>query len=356
MSEVNVRLTQLRHAAEGLYRSSNRIQDSVQAAGDVMDGLFALGLSDPDLMQRYVSVRGQMMEWSGTLAHFADNLTDAADDIEMAHRETFAMPGWYGRRRQIDETETVIPVVLPFGAYIAPVNRPIYEALQTKRAELDSREVMLVGLVETRQTTQNELTDIRHRLLSNDPDLDVDAIPRVQSMVRQIEQLDGQIVALQSEIVVLQGEVDLLTEQLTRVAPAPGADMATIVEMQRGSTPIWLKNNTFDCVRHIVDKFNVPADIARDAFTWADNAANFPEYGISTGDVPLEGSVLMMSREHSYADDVYGHVMYVEKVVNGEVWVTDNYHPDSPVRLSSVTSEVGGDNMTYLYFPWHTSA
>jgi hypothetical protein len=98
----------------------------------------------------------------------------------------------------------------------------------------------------------------------------------------------------------------------------------------------------------------IPAVIANDAYLWNDNVLRYAEYGISSGDVPLPGSVIAFEREHSWADSQYGHLMYVEKVVNGEVWITDNYHPNTAVRLTDITTEISGENVTYLYFPWHT--
>lgn len=93
--------------------------------------------------------------------------------------------------------------------------------------------------------------------------------------------------------------------------------------------------------------------MALDAHSWNDLVLEHPEYGISIGDQPLEGSVIVLEREHSYADDVFGHVLYVESVSDGEVWVTDNNNPE-PIRFSDLTDQTTGDLVSYLYFPWHT--
>jgi hypothetical protein len=45
--------------------------------------------------------------------------------------------------------------------------------------------------------------------------------------------------------------------------------------------------------------------------------------------------------------------MYVERVDNGAVWITDNTHR-SPILLTDLTAEVSGQNIHYLYFPWWT--
>jgi hypothetical protein len=89
---------------------------------------------------------------------------------------------------------------------------------------------------------------------------------------------------------------------------------------------------------------------------WDQAAVQLPQYGITSGDIPLTGSVMVLEPTHSYADDVFGHILYVEKVDHGIVWVTDNLHPDSPVQLTAIMDEISGPNVTYLYFPWHTQA
>ena len=48
--------------------------------------------------------------------------------------------------------------------------------------------------------------------------------------------------------------------------------------------------------------------------------------------------------------------MYVERVDNGVVWITDNNHPNMPIRLTDLTGETSGPNIHYLYFPWQTQA
>jgi surface antigen len=63
-----------------------------------------------------------------------------------------------------------------------------------------------------------------------------------------------------------------------------------------------------------------------------------------------------MQPDHPFADDRFGHVMYVERVdPDGAVWVTDNFNHE-PVLLSRLTDEVSGPNIQYLYLPWQTQA
>ena len=99
----------------------------------------------------------------------------------------------------------------------------------------------------------------------------------------------------------------------------------------------------------------IPPGIPGNAMTWIDNAAAHPEYGITVGTQPLAGSVIVMQPEHSFANDIFGHVMYVERVENGAIWVTDNNN-HTPVLLSSLTDELTGPNIQYMYFPWQTQA
>jgi surface antigen len=97
----------------------------------------------------------------------------------------------------------------------------------------------------------------------------------------------------------------------------------------------------------------IPPGIPGNAMTWIDNAIANPEYGITVGNVPLTGSVIVMQPEHSFAHDVFGHVMYVERVENGQIWVTDNFH-HQPVLLNDMTDELAGPYIQYMYFPWQT--
>ena len=81
-----------------------------------------------------------------------------------------------------------------------------------------------------------------------------------------------------------------------------------------------------------------------------------PQYGITSGDVPLAGAVVVLEPDHPYADDVFGHVLYIERVEHGVAWVTDNLHPDTALPLTDLIDDVTGPNISYLYFPWHTQA
>jgi uncharacterized coiled-coil protein SlyX len=365
MSQVEARISQLREAAEQLRRSSRRLQESIQATTDAVDPLIALSATPPNFTPRYLAFRTQMTEWASTLDRFADQLGSAANDIDAA-RDGRTYPGFMllRRRRRVRPylperradpaalAPAPTPQPRPIGGYISERNKALYEQWRDRSDELQGREAALAGLIETRQQKAEDLAALRNRLHSYDPTRDIDQIPRIQAMQAEITQLDADMAATQNEIDIMQARVDHLEGRLSRVNPGPGANDATLIALEQGETAPWLHDNTFDCVRHVVGKFNVPANLAVDAHLWDDMAAQFSEYGVTTGDIPLEGSVLMMTPEHPYADDINGHIMYVERVENGVVWVSDDKNP-APVRLDEVTTEQQQD-MTYLYFPWHT--
>lgn len=153
----------------------------------------------------------------------------------------------------------------------------------------------------------------------------------------------------------IEAELADLSLRLDKITPAPGADPALIKAMEGAQTAAIIKQNTQDCVNYVVNRMAIPPKLPTDAHLWNDNIAKMPEYGIRIGHEPLEGSVMVMEREHPYADDLYGHLMYVERVEGDRVWVTDNYHPE-PVLLTDVTDVTSGPTITYLYFPWETKA
>lgn len=349
---VETRVGQLHEAADQLRRSSRRIQSSVQSASDAIDSLLVAGLNNPELQQRYLRFRGDMLRWSDTLDQFAYRLDGAALDISAALQQQFTMPRLNLRRRLTVELPTVLPVI-PLGVYVSRFNAPLFAQIRQYRERVVTQEATLAGLIETRTTTAADLEALKHRLHSFDPDMDLENNARIRAMQSDLDRLDVEIAQTQVEIDVLQVDLDQMTERLSLVSPGDGADIAEIVTLENSDSPHWLAENTHDCVNHVVEKFHVPAVIANDAKEWVANALNAPQYGIQVGEIPLEGAVLVMDPAHPFADDQYGHLMYVEKVVNGEVWVTDNFNPDTPVLLTDITEEIH-EHIQYLYFPWHT--
>lgn len=370
MAEIEVRLSQLRHAAESLYRSGRQIETSVQTVSDIIDELFLLGWDAPELQTRYLLYRGHMQNWAATVLYFAEKLSLTADDIERVQRDLNDTPR-FGHvshthlHLQAAPAVSALPAVpsapdvsalsVPAAiTYVSAANQVVYARWHDLGQTLTERHAALNALLEQRQQTLSELNGLQNRLLSDDPHIDLNSVPRLQLLHAGIARFDVQIESANSEIAALQGDYDRLNARLGLVQPGAGANLELIRSLETAQTPDWIKQKTYDCVNYIVHRMPIPPGVAVDAHMWDEMAQNLPQYGIQMGDVPLPGSVVVMEREHSFADDTYGHLLYVERVEAGVVWVTDNYHPDEAVRLADLTREMRGQNIHYLYFPWHT--
>lgn len=375
MSEVTVHLTELRQASERLRQSAYRLQMAVDNVLPIVDQSLIDALPASESAALYQAHKTNISTIPSKITQFADNLEQAADDIGAAienHQSgTTAVVHFYAPKRvqigsslnaaallstNAGDMSTPILNRMSLDEYISGRNQALYAELKATRSNLNDRSTALALLVNQRQTLNEDLTALKNRMLSYDATGSIETNPRVEALQTQINQLDHQIDSLKTEVHNLQVDVNQATERLTRVAPAPGAQLDAIVGLEGAENPQWMKNSTFGCVNHIVDKMPLPNGVPRDALLWDEAAKQLPQYGISWGETPLEGSVLQLEPSHPYADNQYGHVLYVEQVNNGVVWVTDNNHPDVPVRLTDIMSQVEGDDMRYLYFPWHTKA
>jgi predicted nuclease with TOPRIM domain len=407
MANVNANLTALREAANRLNQSSHRIEQSVQNVQTIIDELVGIGFESPaatQFMTLYNSQRGVMSHWAEQLLSFSAKLNESANAIEQAladsqssshHHshagvpfiaaaaapliaaplvETPPEPQWAQRQQWFpradpmrptrysagmeapDAPEAKPPQVHELDEYVSDANRDVYNELQGKRQQLSMSRTELVNLMETRDERLEELRALRNRLVSFDRDIDVDGVPRVQALRHEITELNRRIADAQHGIGDLGNQVDELTTRLERVKPGPDADLNLIASLEHGETQDYIKERTEGCVNYIVSRMAIPDGIPGDAHLWNDNAEIFKQYGITSGTEPLVGSVLVMEREHSFADDIAGHIMYVERVENGQVWITDNNHMETPVLLSDLTDELSGPNLSYLYFPWQTHA
>lgn len=370
MTEVETRLTQLRDAADQMNRSCLRIDQSIADVKLMMQSLIAAGWQNEEaaaFVTRYGLYQGRMDAWSDMMRKLAADLNRAADDIEDAVQTTsspavtsvtYSGGGGHGRRRR---RSAIVPAAppppLPYSLddYVSPLNRPLYNQLTHDRQKLDSEQIRLDALMQTRASLADDLSALKGRLNSYDPKMNVNTVPRVQAMQSQLDSYDQQIAQSQQTIGSLQNDIRDLAARLERVKPGAGADLKLITEMSHSQTPQWVKDHTEDCVNYIANRMPIPDNIAQNAYLWDNKAAELTQYGITAGDQPLVGSVIVMEREHSYADDVFGHLMYVERVDNTGVWITDNTH-STPVNLFDLTSEVRGPNIHYLYFPWWTQA
>jgi hypothetical protein len=237
--------------------------------------------------------------------------------------------------------------------YLNAANRPLFNQLLLDKTALDNAQLGVNDLRAQRDVVQADLTALKDRLLSYDPNANLSAVPRVQTLENQIKLLDDQIITAQGKVDSLSSHVDVLTGRLNRVMPGMGADVTLIQQLESGETAAWVKANTQDCVNYVVGKIPIPDGMAGNAYLWNERAAALPQYGITSGNVPLVGSVLVMEQAHPYADPVFGHLMLVERVDMDGVWITDNLHAQ-PVKLADLTSEISGANISYLYLPWHT--
>jgi len=375
MSEIAVRITELQNAAERLKQSAFRLQVAVDSVVPIVDQslLDALPLSENAML--YQSHKANIASIPAKIQGFAQNLSNAADDISVAvegqtggiHVVHFYAPTRVKfnhspnmadlLRSNTGETTPTTIGKMSISDYISARNRHLYDGLTTAQHTLNDKSSAMTLLMNKRENLSEDLTALKNRLLSYDASTSVDTQPRVMMIQGEIDALDLQIDGLQNEITGLRTDVSDLTERLNRVAPATGAELEAIVALEATQdNPLWMQNSTYGCVNHIVDKMPLPNGVPRDALLWDDAALQLPQYGISWGETPLEGSVLQLDPSHPYADDQYGHVLYVESVQGDTVWVTDNLNPDKPVRLQDLTSKLSGEDMRYLYFPWHTGA
>lgn len=403
MSTVEVKISQLREASIRLNFAASQLTQSISTVRSLLDDLAAGSLQSEagiDFAVRYEIERDDMDTWSQQLRIFAEQLAKSADEIEgalSANGSTASASGVdldasfsagmmtlgngglltkdlhppstqirSALPKSIRDPENpyefdpkplpdaeVEPEPLELDAYVSYRNRPLFEEMQRKENLVQVSQNQLDNLLEQRAEKLGEINALKNRLASFNANLDVDNSPRVVALQTQLDQIDHDIVAVRDRIDMLNGDINDLTVRLGRVTPGAGADLNAIAELEGGTTSVWVRASTDGCVNHVVNQMPIPEGIAADAHLWDDNAARLTQYGITSGDTPLQGSVLLMEPEHSYADDVYGHLMYVERVQNGAVWVTDQNHL-TPTLLTDITQETTGDTLKYLYFPWHT--
>jgi surface antigen len=384
MTTIEVRLDSLRIAAADMQQASRAITDALEAVQAEVTALYALGLPASGVgafSASYAANAGLMQEWPFKLTRFATNLEQAADDIQQAINqpartmaplvlpfipESVPLALWgHGFEYQSKarpaafigdvNTSVVSAAPLPLGSYVSTINQPLFDELQREQHDLGNNQLLISILTQTRETRIQDLTALKNNLLSYDPHTDLKHTPRVQALETEIQGYDQQIATTQQTIKQQQTNIAGLTERLNRVKPGGGADINLIQGLEQGQTNQWVKANTQDCVNYIATRVPIPDGLARDAYLWNDQAAKMTQYGVTTGNVPLVGSVLVMEKAHPYADHVYGHLMLVQRVDgDGAVWITDNNHPSVAVKLSDLTSETSGVNLNYLYLPWFT--
>ncbi len=391
MAEVEFKIHELREAANQFKKTSQRMDQSMQLVRGLIEPILP-ELKNPEgvlFAQNYHSQRVFIEYWMENLTKFAIRLAQAGDDLEEAlygvssgkdatpppmtpteggvpfvlpslgalYRSTVAQNTAANLPRpEMEITQrAVTPPVIEEKPYLSAVNSPIYDEMLHNERKLTEQKAQLNTLQQHRDDLAEDLTALENRLMSYDNMTNPDSIPRVQALKTEISAINGQIDQLNSDIQQTDSEISKINVRLERVTPGKDADLLVIAALEQGETPEIIRQNTEGCVNYIVNRMPIPVNIPRDAHLWDNLAAQFDQYGIKMGDTPLVGSVIVFETDHSYADEIAGHLMYVEKVENGHIWITDNNHT-VPVLLSELTDELTGPNIKFLYFPWHTQA
>jgi uncharacterized phage infection (PIP) family protein YhgE len=130
----------------------------------------------------------------------------------------------------------------------------LFNQLLLDKTALTNAQTEVNTLTAQRATVQADLTALKNRLLSYDPNTNMSNVPRVVALEEQIKLLDGQITAAQTRVETMGGYADALTTRLNRVMPGMNADISLIQGMETAQTAPWVKANTQDCVNYIVGK------------------------------------------------------------------------------------------------------
>jgi hypothetical protein len=248
------------------------------------------------------------------------------------------------------------PEPAPLEAYMSGPNRQLYDQIGESQGQIAAEQENLAALQTRRQAVEEQLNDLTSRLEQAGANTQN---ARVQALRDEIANIDGAIANSEARITELQTQINDIQTRLERVRPGPGADLDLIASLEGTRTIDAILNatrqadNSINCVNWVCNRMPIPPGIPGNAMTWIDNAMARPELGITVGNLPLAGSVIVMQPEHSFANDQFGHVMYVERVENGMIWVTDNNN-HTPVLLQDLTDELTGPNIQYMYFPWQT--
>lgn len=249
----------------------------------------------------------------------------------------------------------------PKQEYVSAANAPLKRELDEKKALLEQTETRLAELEAERADKADLLGRLQAAVVAN-PEGNRQLEEQIEELKKRLTEIDTEMYYGSEDIPKLRKDIEALQKRLDIFQFGPDADWDAIRSYEGGETSIWIReatrneDNSVNCVNYVVNRMPIPPELPFNAHLWDEQVTKYgSKYGITIGDVPLEGSVIVMEREHSYAHDIYGHVMYVEKVdENGVVWVTDNNYMDKPVRLDDLTSETSGPYIKYLYFPWQT--
>ena len=417
MTILQARISQLRDAATRLDTASANIRAAVENSHAIVTALVARGVISPAADQFFALYRRQtsvMNEWPDDLNDFAQLLERAADAIEEAQRrqgETVGGgdggtvdPGGTGGSGTPGDSGGSVPVVpIPGGSGMGPggtggrggtagtggsaaggtggaggtgsdtedaaeaepaeaqgtyfntANQQVADQVAAGQTEIAERRTRITDLEGQRDQLQAEVDQMLQMTGG-------EATPRIRGMQQQLADLESLISGETTSIDQIQQQIDALQARLDMVTPGPGADLDLIRSLEGSRTSEAIlrathqADNSVNCVNWVCSRVPIPPGLPTNARDWVQNAMNHPELGITIGDQPLTGSVIVMQPEHPFADDRFGHVMVVERVdPDGTVWVTDNFNHE-PVMFSRLTGEMTGPNIQYLYLPWNTQA
>jgi hypothetical protein len=450
MTSLEVRISQLRDAAQNLGNASANIRNSVEASHAIVQALVQRGVISPAADQffaLYRQRRGAMSEWPDQLNDFAELLERAADAIEEAQRgqtdttdtggggpqdpgqqgQGNGNQGNQGNQGQGNQGQgnsgnggAIPPPFIPTGGsgtgtgtggsgpgnsgnapghsgetggsgsgsggsanndggagsgsgddtttedapaettesaepetYFNAANQQIAAQVTAKQTEITERTARITELEGQKSNLQTDLDQLLQATGGQET-------ARTRGLRQQITDIEALIQGETTTVEQLQTQVEGLQARLEMVTPGPGADLELIQSLEGSRTIDAILNatrqadNSVNCVNWVCSNVPIPPGLPTNAKDWVQNALNHPEFGITVGDVPITGSVIVMQPEHSFAHDVFGHVMVVERVdPDGSVWVTDNFNHE-PVLFSRLTDEVSGPNIQFLYLPWHS--
>lgn len=362
--EISVRLSDLVSTKERFHLGASRIQASIQILESINQQFQIESAISPLMLSTF---NGQ--SWDLQIEKFAILLDQAHQDFSSAMTENArtirlkdasvkdlaALPQQKaGAPLENLEAKIFNPTFdLP---YVSPNNQLLWDKYSGIQEEIKLHQTQIDELLLSKSRLIEDHQFIQIRLKSYGNEAQVNLSHQESSFTQSVSEIDAKIEVIQAKITDLNQNGDVLFHRLQRVGIGEEANIDLIKKLEHGKLFSWDVPQEYGCVRHIAQRMPVPAKILQDARLWDNFAMDHPEYGIGIGSEPLQGSVIVMEPEHTFANDTYGHLMYVEKVENGEVWITDNFHPSESVRLSDLTKELSGANIHYLYFPWHTSA
>ncbi|MBZ0289268.1 MAG: hypothetical protein K8I30_16735, partial [Anaerolineae bacterium] len=259
-----MKLSDLRGAAEQMRRSCLRIDESVQSVKGIVAALYDAGYDGGAgaFALLYAQTYAGVDEWVQTLSDFAGKLSGAADDVERAITPHFAsLDALYkASGRNMTDLDAITSAIAPPAPplpvqpgildhpnlYLNSANRPLFNQLLLDKTALTDAQTQVNSLTAQRASVQADLTALKNRLLSYDPNANVNNVPRVTALEDQIKGLDTQITAAQGRVELLGGNVDALTTRLNRIMPGMNADIPLIQGMESGETAPWVKANTQD--------------------------------------------------------------------------------------------------------------